>query len=180
MGFDFNKTITALADENNIKRGEIALHALHKCAEHVLHRTHEAALIIDGMRGGKLATPMGIIGTLFPKIPMVVENANRGLVALEINHNKPITELGLALLKEGYMTDGTKTKCDFIHMSVNGNVDYNLIATPNASIMEASLLEEGYRRYKIFYNNQPYVFWMNNVEKDEDGDLTPILAQAFV
>lgn len=180
MGFDFNKVVTALADESNVKRGEIALHALHKCAEHVLHRTHEAALIIDTMRGGKLATPMGIIGTLFPKIPMVVENANLELVKLEINHNKPITELGLTLLKEGYMTDGKKTKCDFIHMAINNNADYNIIATPNASIMEASLLKKGYRRYKTFYNNQAYTFWMNNVQKDENGDLTPFLAQPLI
>jgi hypothetical protein len=180
MGFDFNKIVTVLADEDNIKRGEIALHALHKCGEHVLHRSHEAALILSRMRGGKLATPMGVIGALFPKIPMVVENANLELVKLEINHNKPITELGLALLKEGYMSDGTKTKCDFIHMSVNGNVDYNLIATPNASIMEVSLLKKGYRKYKTFYNNKAYLFWMNNAERDEDGDLTPILAQPLI
>ena len=88
MGSDFNKTITALADQNNIKRGEVALRALHKCAEHVLHRTHEAALVLDTMRGGKLATPMGVIGTLFPKIPMIIERANKDLAVIDEEERK--------------------------------------------------------------------------------------------
>ena len=88
MGFDFNKMITTLADLNNIKRGEVALRALHKCAEHVLHRSHEAALIIDNMRGGKLSTPMGVAGVLFPKIPMIVERANKDLAVIDEEEQK--------------------------------------------------------------------------------------------
>ena len=88
MGFDFNKAITALADESNVKRGEVALRALHKSAEHVLHRSNEAAIIIDGMRGGKLASPMGVIGTLFPKIPMIIERANKDLATIDEEEQK--------------------------------------------------------------------------------------------
>jgi hypothetical protein len=88
MGFDFNKIVTVLANEDNIKRGEVALRALHKCAEHVLHRSHEAALIIDDMRGGKLSTPMGVAGVLFPKIPMIVERANKDLAVIDEEEQK--------------------------------------------------------------------------------------------
>ena len=171
MGFDFNKIVTVLADEDNIKRGEIALHALQKCAEHVLHRSHEAALLLDGMRGGKLSTPMGAVGVLFPKIPMILEQANRELFCTAVSESKPADEETLRLLHSGVLPGGQKSPYLFIKNKVkelNSHVKLNVFSP---TVLEESLLGRGYQPHIIYHNDDKFSFWLNDME----GDLDPIL-----